>query len=54
MGDSWDRTIFDKELKSILDAKLPVSASKITALQTLAISHPEVRLRLAQRGRKTE
>ncbi|KAI7883737.1 hypothetical protein K492DRAFT_175055 [Lichtheimia hyalospora FSU 10163] len=41
MDDSWDRSIFDKELKSILDAKLPVSASKINALQSLAISHPK-------------
>ncbi|KAI9261486.1 hypothetical protein BDA99DRAFT_511486 [Phascolomyces articulosus] len=41
MTDSWDRTIFDKELKAILDAKLPVSASKITSLQSLAISHPQ-------------
>ncbi|KAI9497622.1 hypothetical protein BDB00DRAFT_803392 [Zychaea mexicana] len=41
MTDSWDRTLFDKELKSILDAKLPVSASKITSLQSLAISHPQ-------------
>lgn len=42
MDDSWDRSLFDKELKSILDAKLPVSASKINALQSLAISHPKV------------
>ncbi|CDH50375.1 hypothetical protein RO3G_08120 [Lichtheimia corymbifera JMRC:FSU:9682] len=41
MDDSWDRSLFDKELKSILDAKLPVSASKINALQSLAISHPK-------------
>ncbi|KAI8142299.1 hypothetical protein BJV82DRAFT_616231 [Fennellomyces sp. T-0311] len=41
MTDTWDRTLFDKELKSILDAKLPVSASKIQALQALAISHPQ-------------
>ncbi|KAI7859417.1 hypothetical protein BDC45DRAFT_496021 [Circinella umbellata] len=41
MTDSWDRALFDKELKSILDKKLPVSASKITSLQALAISHPQ-------------
>ncbi|KAI9483888.1 MAG: hypothetical protein EXX96DRAFT_560071 [Benjaminiella poitrasii] len=41
MTDNWDRTIFDKELKSLLDGKLPVSASKITSLQTLATSHPQ-------------
>lgn len=42
MTDDWDRRIFDKELKAILDAKLPVSASKITSLQGLAIAHPQV------------
>lgn len=42
MTDNWDRTFFDKELKSILDSKLPVSASKITSLQQLATSHPKV------------
>ncbi|CEI89418.1 hypothetical protein RMCBS344292_03777 [Rhizopus microsporus] len=41
MTDNWDRTFFDKELKSILDSKLPVSASKITSLQQLATSHPK-------------
>ncbi|KAF7724181.1 hypothetical protein EC973_001253 [Apophysomyces ossiformis] len=40
MTDNWDRTIFDKELKAILETKLPVSASKITALQALATAHP--------------
>lgn len=42
MTDSWDRTLFDKELKSILETKLPVSASKITSLQSLATAHPKV------------
>ncbi|KAG1345895.1 hypothetical protein G6F63_005261 [Rhizopus arrhizus] len=41
MTDSWDRTLFDKELKSILETKLPVSASKITSLQSLATAHPK-------------
>jgi hypothetical protein len=42
MTDSWDRTLFDKELKSILETKLPVSASKISSLQQLATAHPQV------------
>ncbi|KAI8988383.1 hypothetical protein BDF20DRAFT_808281, partial [Mycotypha africana] len=41
MTDSWDRTIFEQELQSLLDGKLPVSASKITALQSLATNHPQ-------------
>lgn len=43
MTDNWDRTLFDKDLKSILETKLPVSASKITSLQALATAHPQVR-----------
>jgi protein NRD1 len=43
MTDTWDRTLFDKDLKAILQSKLPVSASKITGLQALAIAHPTVR-----------
>lgn len=39
--DDWDRTVFDADLKAILDAKLPVSASKITGLQSLALKHPK-------------
>jgi hypothetical protein len=42
MTDNWDRTIFDKDLKAILESKLPVSASKITGLQALATAHPKV------------
>lgn len=42
MTDTWDRTLFDKELKAILESKLPVSASKITGLQSLATAHPKV------------
>ncbi|KAI9245977.1 hypothetical protein BY458DRAFT_484786 [Sporodiniella umbellata] len=41
MTESWDRIQFDKELKSILESKLPVSASKITSLQSLATLHPK-------------
>ncbi|KAI7891745.1 uncharacterized protein EV154DRAFT_563011 [Mucor mucedo] len=41
MTDNWDRTLFDKELKAILESKLPVSASKITGLQSLATAHPK-------------
>ncbi|KAI8374692.1 uncharacterized protein BYT42DRAFT_416041 [Radiomyces spectabilis] len=41
MDDNWDRTIFDKELKAILETKLPVSASRITNLQALATAHPQ-------------
>ncbi|KAG1088717.1 hypothetical protein G6F42_020188 [Rhizopus arrhizus] len=41
MTDNWDRTLFDKDLKSILETKLPVSASKITSLQALATAHPQ-------------
>ncbi|OBZ91598.1 Rpb7-binding protein seb1 [Choanephora cucurbitarum] len=41
MTDTWDRTLFDKDLKAILETKLPVSASKITALQSLATAHPQ-------------
>ena len=43
MTDNWDRTLFDKDLKAILETKLPVSASKITSLQALATAHPQVR-----------
>lgn len=42
MTDNWDRTLFDKDLKAILESKLPVSASKITGLQSLATAHPKV------------
>lgn len=42
MTDNWDRTLFDKDLKAILETKLPVSASKITSLQALATAHPQV------------
>jgi hypothetical protein len=42
MTDTWDRTLFDKDLKAILDSKLPVSASKITSLSSLATAHPQV------------
>ncbi|KAI8348285.1 hypothetical protein BD560DRAFT_410745 [Blakeslea trispora] len=41
MTDTWDRTLFDRDLKAILETKLPVSASKITALQQLATAHPQ-------------
>ncbi|GAA5807489.1 hypothetical protein MFLAVUS_000851 [Mucor flavus] len=41
MTDTWDRTLFDKDLKAILESKLPVSASKITGLQSLATAHPK-------------
>ncbi|KAI8978065.1 hypothetical protein BDB01DRAFT_800654 [Pilobolus umbonatus] len=41
MTDNWDRTVFDKDLKSILETKLPISASKITSLQALATAHPQ-------------
>ncbi|KAI9269567.1 hypothetical protein EDC94DRAFT_599250 [Helicostylum pulchrum] len=41
MTDNWDRTLFDKDLKAILESKLPVSASKITGLQSLATAHPK-------------
>jgi hypothetical protein len=44
MTDSWDKTLFDKELKSILETKLPVSASKISSLQQIATAHPQVSL----------
>lgn len=43
MTDNWDRTLFDKDLKAILERKLPVSASKIANLQNLATTHPRVR-----------
>ncbi|KAI7870990.1 hypothetical protein BDF14DRAFT_1767163 [Spinellus fusiger] len=41
MDIDWDRSTFDKDIKSLLETKLPVSASRITALQASALAHPQ-------------
>lgn len=42
MAKTWDAAKFDKDMQALMEAKLPISESKIKTIKSNAMAHPQV------------
>jgi hypothetical protein len=42
MPSTWDAAQFDNDMQALMEAKLPISESKIKSLKNTAMSYPQV------------
>jgi hypothetical protein len=43
MAETWDPAKFEQDMQALMEAKLPISESKIKGLKSKAMAHPKVR-----------
>lgn len=43
MTETWDPAKFEQDMQALMEAKLPISESKIKGLKNKAMAHPKVR-----------
>jgi hypothetical protein len=43
MAETWDPAKFEQDMQALMEAKLPISESKIKGLKNMAMTYPKVR-----------